>query len=275
MYCSLCGKQMDHIRMRCSACHHMTAAYWLNAFSVAMWLLIAAANFIYVVYLLPIWANLMAGLGETLPPPMRIHSNIAQVTMAYGWLVLLLLVALFVVLHWKKVHLPEFLKSGKLLASFTWLVMAGTFAGILAALTLASVWAPEFVWELGNYRARNNHLAALDSIRELKAAEAAYKQKNPAVGYTCKLEDLKPFASPIRYQGQGYAGMLFTGGRDGYSFSLEGCSGKPTTAYQIVAVPVLQGTTGRYGYCSDESGATYYSDDGTAKACFSKHMAVY
>jgi hypothetical protein len=253
----------------------MTSAYWLNAYSVALWLLIVAANFLYLVYLLPIWANLMAGLGAELPLPLRVHAGVAHLVAAYGWLALLLLILLFGVLHWRKVRLPGFMKSGKLLASFTWLVAAGTFAAVLVALTLASILAPDAYSEARIYRMRNNHLSALDSIRELNAAEAAYKQKNPALGYTCKLEELKPFAAPIRYQGQGYTGMLFSGNRDGYTFSLEGCSGKPVTGYQITAVPGSQGITGRFAFCSDQSGAAYYSDEATAKSCLAKRTAVY
>jgi hypothetical protein len=273
MYCSSCGKQMDQIRMRCPACHHMTAAYWLNAYSVALWLLIVAANYLYLVYLLPIWANLFNGLAVDLPLPMRVHAAVAGWVTSYGWLVLLLAILILGLLHWAKKTLPGFLKSGRLLASFTWLVMAGTIAMVLVALLVASLVAPDGYSVAQHYRMSNNHLAALDSLREIRTAEAAYFQKNPSQGYTCKLGELKPFAAPIRYQGKGYTDLLFTGQRDGYSFALQGCGTKPAI-YQVVAVPAST-STGRFAFCSDQSGGIYYSDDAKSASCWKKQTLVY
>jgi hypothetical protein len=276
MYCSSCGKQMDHIRMRCPACHHMTAAYWLNAYSLGLLLLIVAANYFYLVYLLPYWQNFMAALEVDLPLPMRLHAALARWVTDFGWLVALLLILLLGILRWQRKTLPGFLKSGKLLASLTWLVMVGTLGTLLMALVFTSVVIPDRTagGALRSYRMRSNHLSALDSMREIRTAETAYLQKNRRLGYTCKLADLKPFAAPIRYQGKGYTDLLFTGRRDGYSFTLEGCTSKPAT-YRVAAVPAEQWTSGRFVFCSDQSGAVHYSDETTAQDCWKKRTPVY
>lgn len=272
MYCSSCGKQMDQIRMRCPECHHMTSAYWLNAYSLALWLLIVAANYFFLQYLLPVWANTMAGLGKMMPFPVRVYAGLAQLVTGYGPLVIVLAILSLGILHWKKM-LPDSLKSGRLLASVTWVVMVLTLGGVLATFANAMGETPQWVMGALHLRQDHNELAAIDSVRTLVAAEAAYKQKHPDLGYTCKLDELKPVAVPLKYETWAHRGDMFTGESAHYQFSLRGCSGKPAAAYQIVATPFGWGRMKRF--CADNSGKFNSSDYDNLETCLNKGTPVY
>ncbi len=263
MYCSSCGKQMDHVRMRCPECHHMTSAYWLNAYSLALWLLIVAANYFYLQYLIPVWKSLMIGLGEDLPLGIKLHLALADLVSKYGLLILVLFILLLGFLHWKKKSLPGFLKSGRLLASLTWVVAVITLGGILAGMTSAVIWAPKISELMNAWRESARETLALEGVRDLVAAEAAFRQKNPRLGYTCKLEELKPFL-PRR------SNLLLSGfkeldltkmeaWKEGYEVSLQGCSGTPSTAYRIVASPTApwEGWKGRT-FCADGTAIKFF-----------------
>lgn len=261
MYCSSCGKQMDHIRLRCPACHHMTSAYWLNAFSLVMWLLIVAANYVYLQKLLPVLTYLSAFQGEHLLLPVRIHAALARWVTMYWWVVLLLVVLGFGLFRWKKMMLPGFLKSGRLLASLTSLVMAGTLAGLLTGMTLASIYAPALV-NSGIYKSQGvDELGAAVLVRALSEGEAAYRQKNPQIGYTCELKDLLPLmrVPAFRYPWLARpAPLQFP--LVNYNVTLSGCSGKPVATYHAVATPVNV-YQGRRTFCTDQSGAIRLLED--------------
>lgn len=145
MYCSSCGKQMPGVRWRCPACRVFTGAFWLNIFLLSLWAVIVAANWLYLDQLFPGILNIATSLGRALNLPMRIHFGLSDLAKTYGLLVIGLGIVLLLVLWWRKVSLPGFLKSGKLLAVVTWVVLVGSLGGFLAGLVESQGQTVEFL----------------------------------------------------------------------------------------------------------------------------------
>lgn len=133
MYCASCGKPMAGIRMSCSDCGRLTPAFWLNAYSLAIWFVVVVINVMYLWKVVPVMAHLEIKLGLVLPLPMRLHIWLISAARSLWLLLLLLAVGVWLALRWRKIPLPDFLKSGKVLAVVTWLAMWGTMLGLLSA----------------------------------------------------------------------------------------------------------------------------------------------
>jgi hypothetical protein len=58
------------------------------------------------------------------------------------------------------------------------------------------------------------------------------------------------------------------GTKDGYVFSVSGCTGSPATKFTIAAVP-QEDDSGMKAFCADESGTLRYAADGQAETCLS------
>lgn len=143
MYCTSCGKDMGGVRMRCPVCGHFTPAFSLNLYSAMLWLLILEVNSFFLWKMVPILAVMSTRLGVSLPPLARLHILLAS-TLFHPWglVLLVLVVALLLVLRWRKIPLPNFLKSGEALAVVTWLSLAISLAGIFANLIHVLVYIP-------------------------------------------------------------------------------------------------------------------------------------
>jgi type IV pilus assembly protein PilA len=94
-----------------------------------------------------------------------------------------------------------------------------------------------------------NEATAISAVRTIVAAELAYQQEHPEIGFTCDLNELSS-AGKID-------SSLASGAKMGYAFSLQNCSmGESATQmqkYQILASPMRRNQTGRRTFCSDES----------------------
>jgi hypothetical protein len=257
MFCSSCGKPMGGAHLRCPACHRCTPAFWLNLFSVLTLLALAAAGYVYMQYPLPVLGNICAGLGIEMVYPARLLALTLDWLRRFGiWALLLFMVAL-VILRWRKVRLPGLAHSGKVLAALTWLALVITLGGTVFAFA-------QTTWLFPNLsllpRARRRFAVA--SIEKLQAAEAAYRQANPKLGFTCKLADLRPAAAAGA--GQGAARVdLYDGLKDGYEFTLSGCGAAPNPTYRITAAPAS--TTNLWlpkaKFCAEQSGGILAFDD--------------
>ncbi len=146
MYCSSCGKPMTAVKMQCPECRCFTPAFWLNAFSSALWPVIVTMNYFLLRIWLPPVAQRFAGVGVELPLPLRVYAGLVRLAAIAGLWLLLLAAAVLVVLRWRKVGVPNFLKSGRLLAAVTYALlvfsMLGLFSGLLCYWSLVGKLAP-------------------------------------------------------------------------------------------------------------------------------------
>ncbi len=73
-------------------------------------------------------------LGIALPLPVQIYDGLLRLTIAIAiWLLPLGIVVVFV-LRWRKLGVPNILKSGRLLAAATWMALVGSLLGIFSGL---------------------------------------------------------------------------------------------------------------------------------------------
>jgi hypothetical protein len=115
----------------------------------------------------------------------------------------------------------------------------------------------------------------VSAMRTILAAESTYGNTYHSVGYTCTLSDLDGFGAAERNEHQALLipSDLAGGRRYGYSFSLSGCYGNPTSGFQLVAAP-LGNSFGRRAYCADQSGTVRYSNDGNPASCLASGLPV-
>jgi type IV pilus assembly protein PilA len=114
-----------------------------------------------------------------------------------------------------------------------------------------------------------NEATAISAVRTIVAAEVAYQQEHPEIGFTCDLNELSS-AGKID-------SSLAIGTKTGYTFSLQNCSmgdsGTQMQKYQIVASPVRRNQTGRRTFCSDES-AVIKAHSGGPEECFASGQTL-
>ncbi len=132
-------------------------------------------------------------------------------------------------------------------------------------LIIAAIALPNFI----RSRLAAKESAAVSHIRSISTAEIAYAQTYPDVGYTCSLSELGPPSGGGSASSSAAGiidGVLASGVKQGYSFSLSNCSGTPRITYSSAAVPQGANTGGR-AFCSDASGIISFAADGTAATC--------
>ena len=117
-------------------------------------------------------------------------------------------------------------------------------------------------------QSRPNEASAIASVRAIIAAEITYAATYPARGFTCSLSDLDGFGSdsPNEHQAMLIESRLASGKKAGYVFALTGCTGSPSSKFQIVAVPATSGAGAR-SFCSNEAGLIRYASDGQSVTC--------
>ena len=118
------------------------------------------------------------------------------------------------------------------------------------------------------FRAPNaNESSAIAAVKNMVAAEKAFKEGNPQVGYTCSLNDL---GSSVSAQAQVTDAAWGGDAKGKYRYSLSGCRGEVVSTFKVVAVP-LNSREGLRAFCSDESGEVRFADDGHGSTCLSEH----
>ena len=117
-------------------------------------------------------------------------------------------------------------------------------------------------------QSRPNEASAIASLRAIIAAEMTYAATYPARGFTCSLSDLDGFGSdsPNEHQAMLIESRLASGKKAGYVFALTGCTGSPSSKFQIFAVPATSGAGAR-SFCSNEAGLIRYASDGQSSTC--------
>jgi hypothetical protein len=117
-----------------------------------------------------------------------------------------------------------------------------------------------------------NEATAVGSLRSLNTAEAYYARTYSEAGFACTLQDFSPPAAGQKPSAHA-AGLidrsLTSGSKAGYHFTLT-CAekSKPQKTYQLSAVPITPGKSGRRAFCTDQTATIRVSDDGAADTCF-------
>ncbi len=106
--------------------------------------------------------------------------------------------------------------------------------------------------------------SAINSLRQIYAAETQYRLTYPERGYSCSLAALggePDSGAPTPEAAQLLAPHLAAAGiRSGYLFSIDACTEETVdghdvlTSYKLVAVPITVGKTGDKGFCPDQDG---------------------
>jgi hypothetical protein len=112
--------------------------------------------------------------------------------------------------------------------------------------------------------------AAIAYLRTLNTAQVSYAATFQELGFACSVANLGGSGEDEATAAS--AGLidagLSSGSLDGYRFSIEGCFGSPVDHFSISAVPE-SAQSGMRAFCSDESGAIRFSEDGSAATCLS------
>jgi len=143
------------------------------------------------------------------------------------------------------------------------MALAGLILGYmgLAFIPVILIIAAIAIPNLLRARIAANEASAVDSIRAINSAEAAYAAAHPSTGYTCTISDLYKFTY----------GRLSEDHKNGYVFELTGCadsgSGAPSTKYVIVASPMTENQSGVRTFCSNETANIRASSGGSAAKC--------
>jgi hypothetical protein len=111
--------------------------------------------------------------------------------------------------------------------------------------------------------------SAAISIRAINTAEVSYAATYPAQGFACSLSSLGGMgggSGPDDRHAMLLEPRLSSGRKGGYTFRISNCSGSPASTYQLTATPAQPGSGAR-AFCSDQSGAVRFSEDGVAESC--------
>lgn len=124
-------------------------------------------------------------------------------------------------------------------------------------------------------RLYGNEASAVTKLRSVVALQNEYAKKHVAKGFACELLLLKPMEAqqdeydPLRF--------LTTGTASGYKYSISNCRADAQgvfVQYQITAIPIEQGRTGRHAFCTDQSGVLRYDPEGSATDCLSSQHVL-
>jgi hypothetical protein len=110
----------------------------------------------------------------------------------------------------------------------------------------------------------------------VNTAQVSYASTFPELGFTCSLSDLGRNPEDNDTENEEVelnphsAALLdpeLAGGRiDGYTSSIEDCSGSPVDHYRVAAVPDSR-QEGLRAFCSDQSAVIRFSDDAEGGSC--------
>jgi len=113
-----------------------------------------------------------------------------------------------------------------------------------------------------------NQSSAFQRMQDLNLAEHNYAAQHRDAGFACNLGDLGK---------QGLVdGLLASGTRSGYHFDIQ-CpqnGSQLATSYMVIAVPVEPGRTGKYAFCTDQSGEIWYGENGLTADCLARHKPL-
>ena len=115
-------------------------------------------------------------------------------------------------------------------------------------LIIASIAVPNLL----RARMSANEASAVSSVRTINAVQISYISAYPEVGFASSLvslggRDCSPASSASACL---IDTQLASGTKSGYTFTLSGAAGTPTSTYQIIAAPMVPNQTGLRSFCS-------------------------
>ncbi len=149
-------------------------------------------------------------------------------------------------------------------AGFTLIELLIVMSVILILMVLA-------IPAMQGVRRTANQTSAIASLRMLNQMEGQYNSTYPQHGFACTLPAMggkQGSGSPTAESAQLIPEDLASGSKSGYIFNIT-CGGKNTinnqdqyNSYQITATPTQVGSTGNWGYCTDENAQIHYDPKG-------------
>jgi type II secretory pathway pseudopilin PulG len=120
---------------------------------------------------------------------------------------------------------------------------------VIAALAVPNLLRPQIA---------ANEAAAVNLLLAINSAQLKYAAAKPNVGFACALSAL---SGPGLLTAGPADPALAGGSKNGYRFSITGCSGRPATSYLVVARPAAPNKTGVRVFCSDQTGIVRLTPD--------------
>ena len=137
-------------------------------------------------------------------------------------------------------------------------------AGSVAAIFVVGLVLSDVILSYKSVIETTNQTFAINSMKQIYAAETQYRLTYPERGYSCSLAALggKPDSgAPTLEAAQLLDPHLAAAGiKSGYLFSIDACTREAVgghdvfTSYKVIAVPITVGKTGDKGFCSDQEG---------------------
>jgi len=115
-------------------------------------------------------------------------------------------------------------------------------------LIIASIAIPNLL----RARMNANETAAVAALRTINTAQIEYNSVYPTTGFATTLAALggTNCAPPTPTSACLIDTQLASGTKEGYTFTLTGVTGTPTSMYQIIAAPISPNQTGVRYFCS-------------------------
>ncbi len=145
--------------------------------------------------------------------------------------------------------------DGSLIENFSRQMSAMTASQTVTPATVATP-EPLPVRKMAAHDLNATETAAVESVRQLLAAQAQYRAANPHAGYTCETSSLA--VTDVT----------------GYRTMVVGCKGNPVTSFKITLTPVGMGIRGQRAFCADQSGVVRFADDGHGITCLSEDNRI-
>jgi hypothetical protein len=114
-------------------------------------------------------------------------------------------------------------------------------------------------------------------VNTIAAAEIRYASTQADHGYSCKLTEL--FARTVAAEHSDQISETENSGlgldeSSGYRISLTGCSGNPSSKFQVLAVPT-DSDAGMKTFCADETGMVRFEMNGKGTSCLTRGQVLY
>jgi hypothetical protein len=144
---------------------------------------------------------------------------------------------------------------------------------IVSILCVAAYFIP--VLDGPNSRIVAREATAVGNLRKLTGIQRRFSAAHPEEGFTCQMSLLKSTTpSAGDYDPERF---LLLDQYVGYRIKLDGCDPDPkglVTHYRATAVPVEPGKTGVRAFCTDQSGALWYDNGGSADDCLARREPI-
>jgi hypothetical protein len=147
------------------------------------------------------------------------------------------------------------------------------FAVIVAVLSLVAY--SILTLDGPNSRRAAQEASAVGKLRRLTTLQNNYSASHPKEGFACRLSVLKPTApsEDDYYPDEFWSSETHRG----YRIALTGCEPEPNglvTHYRATAVPLEPGKSGIRAFCTDQTGALWHDDSGSAENCLKFRRAL-